>query len=246
MKYVGGKVTLAKYIVPYIQKLLVNSNGNYYEPFVGGANIFCKVKANNKIGSDLDKELIDFLNYLTEFGADNLPYITEKIYNAIKKEPHKYKSHIVGYVSICGAFQGVKFSSYARPKEYCSNNGIYFRDYPLFSLNSVKRQSLELQQNKGKFIHSNYLNLQIPDNSVIYCDPPYKNSLNACYEANNFDHKEFWKWCRIQSKHSKLLISEYIENVPNDFKIIWSKEKRNKLSRTNKFKIETLSIKPRG
>ena len=243
MQYVGGKVRLAKYIVPYIQKLLINSNGNYYEPFVGGANIFCKVKANNKIGSDLDKELIDFLNYLTEFGADNLPYITEKIYNAIKKEPHKYKSHIVGYVSICGAFKGKKFDGYCKPSTSLKQTGKeYFYDYPLITLNSVKRQSLDLQQTKGKFIHSSYLNLQIPDNSVIYCDPPYQNTTE--YKANNFDHKEFWNWCRIQSKHSRVLISEYIQNVPEDFKIIWSKEKVNNLN-SNKSNIETLSIKPR-
>lgn len=64
MVYMGSKSRLAKYILPYIEKgLKYFDNGVYIEPFVGGANLICKVNAAYKFGLDNNKYLIALLNY---------------------------------------------------------------------------------------------------------------------------------------------------------------------------------------
>ena len=62
MVYLGSKNKLAKYIVPIIQKYIDDTNcKDYFEPFVGGANIIDKIKCENKYGNDINKYLIALL-----------------------------------------------------------------------------------------------------------------------------------------------------------------------------------------
>lgn len=67
----------------------------------------------------------------------------------------------------------------------------------------------------------NYPEIKIPDNSVIYCDPPYKNKKRYTGEASNFNHEDFYDWCRKQS--NPVFVSEL--EMPSDFEPIWSAEK---------------------
>jgi formyltetrahydrofolate hydrolase len=43
------------------------------------------------------------------------------------------------------------------------------------------------------FINGSYLDMVIPPNSLIYCDPPYEGT--TAYK-DGFDHNVFWQWCR--------------------------------------------------
>ena len=61
MKYVGSKNRIVKDIVPIIQRCIDENNiTEYYEPFVGGANVIDKIKCQNRIGNDSNKYLIAF------------------------------------------------------------------------------------------------------------------------------------------------------------------------------------------
>ena len=67
-----------------------------------------------------------------------------------------------------------------------------------------------------EFIHSSYQDLEIPENSLIYCDPPYEGTTKY---KDDFNHTEFWEWCRNKTKEGhQVFVSEY--NAPNDFKCI--------------------------
>jgi DNA adenine methylase len=87
------------------------------------------------------------------------------------------------------------------------------------------------------FVNVDYQSLEIPPNSIIYCDPPYQNTL--MYE-NSIEYPSFWQWCREKTKEGhSVYISEY--NAPSDFTCIWSKEIDNTLSKQRNFKsIEKL------
>lgn len=73
MKYVGSKNRLSKDLAPIIQNYIDNNNiKNYWEPFVGGANLIDKIKCENRYGSDIHKYLIALLQHV-QITTDDLP-----------------------------------------------------------------------------------------------------------------------------------------------------------------------------
>ena len=64
------------------------------------------------------------------------------------------------------------------------------------------------------FAEGSYEDAEILPNSVIYCDPPYKDTKG--YVAGGFDHERFYDWCRAQTELT--FISEY--TMPDDFILI--------------------------
>ena len=80
----------------------------------------------------------------------------------------------------------------------------------LESLQSLERlQSLQRLQSLEKF-QGSYEDVKIKENSVIYCDIPYKGTDEY---IGGFDHERFYKWARNQKE--LVLISEY--SMPGDF-----------------------------
>ena len=65
--------------------------------------------------------------------------------------------------------------------------------------------------NLTPYYGTSYDQVEILPDSVIYCDPPYKNTRG--YVAKGFDHDKFYDWCRAQKELT--FISEY--TMPSDF-----------------------------
>lgn len=86
-----------------------------------------------------------------------------------------------------------------------------------------------------------YQDVIIEDNSVIYCDIPYKNTGGYVGKGSNFDYERFYEWCLKQSQ--PLFISSY-EMPENDFKVIAEFARTDTLSATNNSKkvIEKIFI----
>lgn len=87
-----------------------------------------------------------------------------------------------------------------------------------------------------QFTNLNYYDLIIPNNSIVYCDPPYENTTK--YKVETFNYKLFWEWVRYISKTNIVFVSEY--NAPNDFECIWNKKISSRLSGKNMFSVEKL------
>ena len=71
-----------------------------------------------------------------------------------------------------------------------------------------------------------YNKIDIPDDAVVYCDPPYHASDKTLYEgtADAFDHGAFYDWCVRVSKTNPIFISEY--SIEDDrFEIVAEKQK---------------------
>lgn len=89
------------------------------------------------------------------------------------------------------------------------------------------------QLQRLEFYNKSYDEIQILDNSVVYCDPPYKGT--ASYDGD-FDHDKFFNWAANAS--FPVFISEYA--VPDDrFKIVHKIQKRSLFSA----KKDVLNIK---
>jgi len=83
------------------------------------------------------------------------------------------------------------------------------------------------------FRHSSYSELEIPDNSIVYCDPPYADTTKY---KDDFNHDNFWQWCRDMTKKGHtVFISEY--NAPDDFECMWEKEVKTILNKNSQSDI---------
>ena len=212
MKYIGSKRKFAKEILSIILHRR-KPNQWYVEPFVGGFNVIGNVKGN-RIANDVDYYLIELFKAIQGgwIPPDN---ISEHEYNEIKNNKDKYPSYLVGFVGFGCSFGSKWFDTYARS---FNSNG-KSRNYA----GEVKRDLLKQARNiQNVIIHNrNYWEIDIPPNSIIYCDQPYADVLG--YNIGNFDHNLFWDWCRkkIKEGHS-VFVSEY--KAPDDFISIWQKE----------------------
>lgn len=223
----GSKNRIAKEILPII---LENRKPNqwYVEPFVGGANTIDKVDGN-RIGSDLNKYIISMWEGLQNESIKPIE-IPKDLYNIARNEYNEgvndiFNDFLIGWIGWMASFNGRFFDG-----GYSGKSGN--RDY----VNEQIRNTLkQIPLIKGiKFIHCSYDELEIPDNSIIYCDPPYQNTKQYS-TSKNFDYDKFWEWCReMTRKGHSVFISEY--NAPNDFECVWSKEVTNSMNSTITYK----------
>ena len=221
MKYMGSKNRFSKELLPIILKDRTPKQW-YYEPMVGGANMIDKVDGN-RFGADINECLISMWNALTDGWLPKEHYTREE-YNDIKNYQSQYPRYVVGYVGINCSYSGKWFGGYAGITE--TKGGV--RDYQQEAFKNVTKQ---LKNLKGViFKYSSYQNLQIPSNSLIYCDPPYEGTTKY---KDGFSHAEFWEWCRTKTKEGhQVFISEY--KAPKDFKCVWEKETKSSLSANGK------------
>lgn len=94
---------------------------------------------------------------------------------------------------------------------------------------------------RGKHViasNLDYRKVQIPENSVVYCDPPYKDTHGYGVE---FDHDAFWEWCR--TRDFPVYVSEI--KAPTDFKPVLTYEKQAKFSKDSGWREEGLFVHER-
>ena len=231
MKYMGSKRRIAKDILPIILK--DRKDGQYfYDLFCGGGNLLEKVDGN-RVANDNNEYLIELFKYM-QTDNFNLPFVGEIEYKNIQNNKKNYPKWLVGYVGFQLSFGAKFFGGYRRDKA-----GI--RNYE-----NEAQQNLKAQQNLIKdveFVCGSYDKVKLEQNSIIYCDIPYKNSTKY-NTSKNFDYDKFYDWCIEKHKEGhKVFISEY--EMPQDrFECIWSKEITSSLTKDTGSKkgIEKLFI----
>lgn len=218
MKYMGSKNRIAKYILPIILKDR-KPNQWYVEPFVWGANMIDKVDGN-RIGWEFNEYIAEMWIYLQKWWIPNKEYSREQYYD-IKNNSNNYPKNEVWYVGINCSYSWVWFWSYAGK----TKTKIWtIRDYQDEAFRNTQSQIKLLKW--VNFIHCSYKDLEIPENSIIYCDPPYE--WTSQYK-DKFNHEDFWKWCREKKQEwHTIFISEY--NAPEDFKCVYEMEVKSSLS----------------
>ena len=233
MRYMGSKYRLSKDILKFIEPYY-NDKVNYYEPFVGGANMIDKIPKNvfkNIIGNDFNKYLIALLiqmrdkpetliykfiekedwlnNYLKPFKENGEIIINNK----------KIEDYNIGLLGVTKTYNSMFMHQYRG----ILNN----RNHQLESHNNIIKQCDKL--NNITFIYGDYKDIIIENNSVVYCDPPYLNTTK--YEVDIF-HEEFYEWCRdlVNNKNCIVFVSEYNNLEKYGFKFIYEKQLKGKKS----------------
>ncbi|HBD92547.1 MAG TPA: adenine methyltransferase [Spirochaetia bacterium] len=216
MKYMGSKNRHAKEILSIILKN--RKAGQWYiEPFVGGFNLIDKVDGN-RIGNDINFYLIELFKAIQD-GWNPPSEISYNQYQQIKDNKEKYPNYLVGFVGFGCSFSGKWFGGYARGN---GSNGEK-RNYCLESKKNILNQFEKIKE--IIILNKNYWELDIPENSIIYCDPPYEGTTKY---KDDFNHEKYWNWVReMINKGHEVFCSEY--TAPEDFICVWEKKVNNNL-----------------
>lgn len=214
MKYMGSKARYAKDILPIILKGRTE-NQWYVEPFVGSGNLIAEV-SGQRLGSDVNKFLIS-LHMAIQEGFVPPDKVTEQDYAHFKQlilDCPDEDRPMAAFVGFACSYASKWFGGYARGRN--SKGGD--RNYALEGKNNCMAYKPKLDG--VVFGCCSYDALDIPPNSIIYCDPPYANTTKY---KDAFNHVNFWKWCdaMIYKGHS-VFVSEY--NAPEYWNCVWSKE----------------------
>lgn len=224
MRYQGGKSRIATSIAVAIERER-ESNQTLVSLFCGSCAVEAKLAPhfNKVICNDKHEYLIEMLK-----GVQNgykLPeHISEEEYKHIRL--HKDDDKVLtGFVGFGCSFGGKFFGGYARNKEQTN--------YALQSKKSLLKDMVYLPN--AEFTCLDYRDVEIPNGSIVYADPPYANTTT--YQGQKFDSEAFWEYMRQISKHSQVFISE--QTAPNDFECVWEKPFTRTLDRNkdNQFKV---------
>ena len=221
MRYVGGKYRFSKiiceYLLPYVGLV-------YIEPFVGSGAVLVNVPNIKRIANDSHPYLISLLTAVS-YGWLPPIVVSESLYKSCRDNPEQHAPELVGFVGFACSFAAKWFGGFARGGT---------RNYALEGYKNLAAQAPLL---KGvSFFCGSYLELDIPESpSLIYCDPPYRNTQGY---GEPFDSDVFWEWCRVLSTNGHILfISEY--SAPSDIPCIWEKTRAASLDRNTGGKIST-------
>ena len=221
MKYMGSKARFADEILSIILRDRKPDQW-YVEPFGGGMNTICKVKGN-RIANDINYYLIEMWKALVDGWIPNI--VTREEYEYIRLNQEKHPPHIVGWVGFNCSYSGKWWGGFAG--ETNTNIGT-IRNYQKEAIKNVIKQAKKMS---GAILENKpYNELELPNNSIVYCDPPYQDVTGY---ANDFNHDEFWNWCRLKNSEGyKIWVSEY--DAPEDFTCAWIKTANSSLSANGK------------
>lgn len=242
MKYHGGKQRIGMNIAKQIHKISNKSNiqiKGYCEPFCGMLGVYRHIpelfndkKMKYKAG-DINISVIMMWKALQEGWKPSCKY-SKTQYNRLKNdgEPSPEK----GFYGHAYTYRGEFLDTYF-PQKWST---IKHNADTVFDI----AQNLNFVQ----FKKGSYTQFSRLKGYVIYCDPPYQDTVTRYSEGINrkiikFDSDIFWEWCEKMSKNNIVIISSY--KAPRNFKSVFSLKTKitgieNK--NVNKKRVEKLFI----
>jgi DNA adenine methylase len=228
MHYLGSK---ARHAADIISITTANRRVDqiYVEPFVGGGNVINKVpQGAGRIANDKNVGMVSLLHALGNLGWTPPETMSKAEWQRImKKAPVLAKLPTLEQAEFAFAATGPTFGSM-----WC---GQWAKDYPGME-GTRYRQARDAALKdapglKGIEFHSgSYSDLVFPDESLIYCDPPYvgttdyagsktKIVVGESLGANTWKAGPFWKWADdlVVKRGCTVFVSEYKGPAPSAF-----------------------------
>ena len=174
-----------------------------------------------RIGNDSHKHLIALHKALQD-GWIPPTEVSKEMYYDVKANQQNYSDELIGFVGFLCSFGGKWWGGYAANKK-----GDNYAD------RGSRALTKQAKNFKGiDFKCGNYLEMEIPPNSLIYCDPPYEGTT-AYKDA--LDHDTFWQWCRDKVSEGHIVfVSEY--NAPEDFRCVKEVQHKTTLDKNSQYK----------
>ena len=211
MKYMGSKARIVKQIAPMVLEFR-QPGQMVYDVCCGGGNFIGHIPGP-RTGIDVDPYAIAALKLIRdtpEVLPRNNRDFTEEDYRRIRNRNDPHEKAIKGYAGYALSYGGKWFGGWCR-------DGQGRRDYVAEAYRNAVKQSRQLQG--AVFVCANYSDFEYEPGSIIYADPPYRNTTTY---KHGFDHDAFYDWLRAMNGAGHFVyISEY--EMPDDFICIWER-----------------------
>jgi DNA adenine methylase Dam len=214
LNYTGSKFKLLDELIP----LLDTNKNNFIDLFVGGGSVFVNVLNlyNKIIINDVISELVEI--------HKNFIYDIDNFTNNVK-ELCVSKDDKDGFLSLRKSFNSEKTPEKLMSLMLCcTNNMMRFNKKFEFNqtfgkrtfniktqekIDNLKKLYQNIDKNKIQFQSKNFYDVKIPNNSMVYIDPPYTNSEAGynCYWSKELESKLYDYIIDIDKKDNSFALS---------------------------------------
>jgi len=197
MRYQGGKARLGRRIAAVLESYRTPLQ-TYFEPFCGALGVM-RYMTGERLASDIN------LGLITLFKAGQNGWIPPGIITVTEYDAIKAKNDLTDPLTAWAACA-------------CTFGAAWFGGFVDIKHRSVVQVDNFIKEAKMigdvKFVCADYRNYT-PHNQLIYCDPPYVNTIGYRFSNFEFDHDVFWNTMRNWSIDNTVIISELV--APHDF-----------------------------
>ena len=218
MRYMGGKSRIAKALSEVIEA----TDGEYWEPFVGGFGSFEVIAPKFKVAhaNDIHPDLMLMWDAVLNHGWEPPTEVSLEQYKELR---HAEPSALRGFVGFGGSFGGKWFGGYAKGGFQKDGSP---RNHQSESSRNVLKTRSRLTDVRVYTYNTSYDQLNPKPGDVVYCDPPYEDT--ARYDTY-INHQTFWQWAQELSEQGvNVYVSSY--QAPDGWVSIWSKELKSTVS----------------
>jgi len=204
--YLGGKDNYPEEFFNIFHAL--RGDRVYVEPFLGFGAV-AKCMSNPRILSDVNKSLVELIRALRDDIDLPIEVTKDEYLRLAKTSP----SAVKGWVGFVFSSQSRFFNGFFPPKSSVVENYLL-------------RYQREMKALLGaELLSTSYKKLEIPNNSLVYCDPPYVGTVEY-KQTPKFDFFNFWhEWVPDQASKNLVLVSEFF--APMGFYAIWRMMKKS-------------------
>jgi len=222
----------------------------YLEPFVGMCGVaryFAAEKDRTVTLGDSNKDLVCMWQSVQDGSwtppltctRDYYDFLKDSVSFALESVDKKTQADRM-FLGCAASYGGNYFSGGFRLKSEALSAALAKRDYLGEGARSIKALRPSLLQGNTSFKAQDYREWS-PQNSLVYCDPPYLNNKLGPKCFREFDHTQFWDVIRQWSKNNLVLVSE--RTAPPDFISVWTAKSTLTVSRKGHSNTEHLFIK---
>lgn len=218
--YMGNKSRLLERLHTTIHQLVLPEFDSFVDLFCGGGSVGYSMACAGKkvIMNDLDTGLISLHRMLKEhperLGLFSQIEPSKEEFNILKNGQSDYDTFFKYIYSFSTNGKAYLWGEERlnTPKEELNRQ----RSEPRERIRHLEDITLIYSRYNAdvSFTNEDYAEVEIPDNAVVYADPPYSGTSD--YAVGAFDHERFYDWCR--QCPNIVLISEY--EMPDDFFLI--------------------------
>lgn len=218
MKYQGGKTRIAKAIADIVT---ATPGHTYVEPFLGSAATFhlAACKYDRAIGTDAQADIALMWRAAIE-GWQPPETLSRDEYAALR---HAEPSPLRAFAGHGCSFAGKFFGGYAVEGD---------RNFAAQARRSILKRATAMRHAEVAQLDYRDIGQIAGPGVVIYCDPPYANTL-AYAGAGAFDSDKFWRtmdhWVE---QGATVFVSEYA--APDHWRSVWHVERHTSTALNNR------------